>query len=240
MRKYFTLLFLIFIGTVLYYTVSKISEEDDMNSSTYIFHTSSYLNDRVSETGIKNLVEAILIEYRSLDTLVIIIILLTSVISVSSLLRSNIENVVKTELLLDNTVLKTIALFIIPLCFLFSFYIFYRSDLYPGGGFQGGLMLGASIITLGFAFGGDIIEKKLPFTTLIYIISVSFILITLHGSIGFILGRNFFSYYFPEIFGKLEADIIRYYLRKLFVFNIAVIVSMVISSLFYIMEGVEK
>ncbi len=237
MKHYIIIFLLLFIGVVLYITVSKITEQDNLNSPTYIFHTSAYLEKCFTETGMKNITEAIMINYRSTDTIGGIIILLALIISISSLLRSSMRDIVETGPIFNDVILKTVTAIVTPLCLVFTFYIFYHGDIFPGGGFQAGLILGATLIMLGISFGNECIEKKILFRTRISIISIAFITIIFIGMIGPILGYNFFTFYFPDILDKLKAEKLAFFISKILAFNITLIVGIITGSLYYIMEG---
>lgn len=51
--------------------------------------------------------------------------------------------------------LGVVSKFLIPFIQLYSFYVLAHGDLGPGGGFQGGVILGSSIILYVIAFGLD-------------------------------------------------------------------------------------
>ncbi|MBI5208323.1 MAG: hypothetical protein HY934_11130 [Candidatus Firestonebacteria bacterium] len=240
MKKYITIILLTFIAVILYITVYRITEQDNLNSPTYIYHTSLYLENSYIETGMKNIVEAITINYRSIDTIGGIMILLTSIVSVSSLLRGSMKDVVETEIVFEDVILKTVVRALVPLCFVFAFYTFLIGDVSPGGGFQSGLVFAATIITMGFAYGCKFMQNKFLFKIQMLIISISFLTIMSIGLIGPFLGLNLFSYYFPETTGYPEAKIMRLIITKIFSFCIALIVGMSASSLFYVMTGEDS
>ena len=50
-------------------------------------------------------------------------------------------------------VLRIVAKLLIPLILLFALYVQFHGDFGPGGGFQGGVILGAAFILLALAFG---------------------------------------------------------------------------------------
>jgi len=53
----------------------------------------------------------------------------------------------------DHIVIKTVSRILIPFIQLFALYVIAHGDISPGGGFQGGVILGSSIILYVIAFG---------------------------------------------------------------------------------------
>lgn len=65
----------------------------------------------------------------------------------------------------NNVVVKTVSRLVIPLIQLFGLYVIVHGALGPGGGFQGGIILGSSFILYAIVFGlsneeKDKIDKK--------------------------------------------------------------------------------
>jgi multicomponent Na+:H+ antiporter subunit B len=59
-----------------------------------------------------------------------------------------------------NTIIRTIARFMVPFIQLFGLYVIVHGDSGPGGGFQGGVILGASIILYAMVFGIEDARKR--------------------------------------------------------------------------------
>lgn len=54
---------------------------------------------------------------------------------------------------MENIIVRTISRLLVPFIQLFAFYVVAHGDLSPGGGFQGGVIMGASIILYAIVFG---------------------------------------------------------------------------------------
>lgn len=54
---------------------------------------------------------------------------------------------------MNQVVLRTITRVLVPFIQLFGFYIIFHGPISPGGGFQGGVVVGASMILYALAFG---------------------------------------------------------------------------------------
>lgn len=62
----------------------------------------------------------------------------------------------------DQVILRVVAKIAIPLILVFGVYVITHGELGPGGGFQGGVILGAGFILYGLIFGVATLEKKIP------------------------------------------------------------------------------
>jgi multicomponent Na+:H+ antiporter subunit B len=131
----------IFAGLMLDYTAD---EELNRTARYYADHTDEDL-------GAANLVTAIIVTYRGLDTLGEVTVLFLTAAIVGLVLakgkRKHRERLKRTlppagELLLTGTRL------LLPLILLFGAYVFTHGHLTPGGGFQGGAIIASAILML--------------------------------------------------------------------------------------------
>ncbi len=65
------------------------------------------------------------------------------------------------EFIKEQIIVRTVSKFFTPFIQLYAFYVIAHGDLGPGGGFQGGVILGASIILYVIAFGMDEGRKRI-------------------------------------------------------------------------------
>ena len=61
-----------------------------------------------------------------------------------------------------HAILRVISKFLIPFIALFAFYVQFHGDYGPGGGFQAGVILAASVILYALIFGLDAAKKAIP------------------------------------------------------------------------------
>ena len=61
----------------------------------------------------------------------------------------------KAPIIKEQIIVRTVSKFFCPFIQLYAFYVIAHGDLGPGGGFQGGVILGASIILYAIALGLD-------------------------------------------------------------------------------------
>ncbi len=147
----------------------------------------SYLSKgAIEKVGSANVVTAIVVTYRGLDTLgeVSVLFLVASIIGffLKDSKRSTSE--VKHE---ASELLRTAAGILIPLIFMFGAYIFINGHLTPGGGFQGGAVIasGAMLAMLAKPF------EPLKHAAITLVESLSGVTYVLVGSLGLVLAGGF-------------------------------------------------
>lgn len=111
------------------------------------------------ELGTANLVTAIVVTYRGLDTLGEVAVLFLAATGVGLLLRRRSEPAQETSKRISSRerrpsseILKTGADFLLPVIVMFGAYIFLNGHLSPGGGFQGGAVVASAILLLFLAY----------------------------------------------------------------------------------------
>lgn len=118
-----------------------------------------YIEQGVEETGVLNIVTAMILDYRAFDTFGEAAVLFMSVSAIVMILRREKEEVMQSIL---NTrpfeprkdqIFMMVAQYLIPCVLLFGIYIAVNGHLSPGGGFSGGALLGAGLILWSSALG---------------------------------------------------------------------------------------
>ena len=94
----------------------------------------------------------------------------------------------------ESIVITTMTRLLIPFIQLFGIYVIMHGHTSPGGGFQGGVILGASFILLGIAKDVETVKRLFSVKMLTIFTSLG---VLIYGGIGFaclILGANFLNY----------------------------------------------
>ncbi len=93
----------------------------------------------------------------------------------------------------DSLFLDTVAKAIVPLIQIFAFYVITHGHYSPGGGFQGGVMLAASIVLLRISIGAESF-KRFPPNAAIVIAGVGALCFAMIGFLPLFSGGNFLEY----------------------------------------------
>jgi len=104
-----------------------------------------YVNQGPSELGAANLVTAVVVTYRGLDTLGEVTVLFIAATGVAFLLKRRED---RSEKRAASELVQTASLMLVSLIFLLGVYIFLNGHLTPGGGFQGGAVIASGLLLL--------------------------------------------------------------------------------------------
>ncbi|MFP4489891.1 MAG: Na(+)/H(+) antiporter subunit B [Spirochaetaceae bacterium] len=161
----------------------------------------AYATEGPDDLGAANLVTAVIVTYRGLDTLGEVTVLFIATAGVGFLLRK--ERTGKGEG--DNgeehadskssgaekrgasEILETGSMFLLPILLLFAVYIFLHGHLTPGGGFQGGVVIAAGMLMLMLSRAGH----RLNHLILTLLESISGFAYVLIGVAGIFLAAGF-------------------------------------------------
>lgn len=98
-------------------------------------------------------------------------------------------------------IVRTTTRFLAPLMLLFGVYIILTGHLNPGGGFQGGVILGSVLLLFFLAFG--LREGRFSENVASLIEDVSALLLVVVGLLGMLLGKAFFSTFLANSFSGI-------------------------------------
>lgn len=145
---------------ILLIEVSYLPPVGSANKPTNNEVTQKYIEDGLEDTGGINIVGGMILNYRAFDTFgetnvlyiatcCVMILLLVEDKPMRKLLKLNDRDFEpKSDL-----ILQKIALFVVPIVFMFGLYVMLNGHLGPGGGFAGGSMIGAGLILYVSAYG---------------------------------------------------------------------------------------
>jgi multicomponent Na+:H+ antiporter subunit B len=94
----------------------------------------------------------------------------------------------------DSVIVRTVAKVLVPFIQVFALYVVFHGAKSPGGGFQGGAILAASLILLRLTVGPGISDHYLPGSTSLRLGAVG---VLIYGAVGLVpmaLGAAFLDY----------------------------------------------
>lgn len=94
----------------------------------------------------------------------------------------------------DLVVLRVVAKLVIPFIALFGFYIQFHGEVSPGGGFQSGIVLAASVILYGLIFGIGTAQRVYPRGLAIRLSACGVLLYTGVGAYTLVMGGELLNY----------------------------------------------
>ena len=92
-------------------------------------------------------------------------------------------------------VLRGVAKLLIPFITLFALYVQFHGDFGPGGGFQAGVILAASVIFHALIFGLPATRRIMPEWVVETAVAAGVLIYAAVGIAGLVLGGNFLDYF---------------------------------------------
>lgn len=93
-----------------------------------------------------------------------------------------------------HVILRVVSKFLIPLIALYGFYVHFHGDYGPGGGFQAGVIIAASVILYALIFGIDAAKKAVPPAAVRIGMSLGVLLYGGTGVVTWMLGAEYLNY----------------------------------------------
>ena len=146
-----------------------------------------YAENTVSDTGAANIVTAIIVTYRGLDTLGEVTVLFLTAAIVGLVLTRGAKAGKGKPMLPPGELLATGSGLLAPLILLLGVYVFVNGHLTPGGGFQGGAILASGIMLVLLTDPMRHFSHRL----IAVIESVSGLVFITVGILGILLGAGF-------------------------------------------------
>ena len=199
------LMAVIFTGSLLLLAMRDIPYWGSPNSPASTNRLSRhYIEKSYEETHVPNIVTAILADYRGYDTMFETAVILTAGIAVLAILRvypvqgkvakgaAQLKDAVKPDP--PDLILETTCRILTPVIQLFALYVVAHGHISPGGGFQGGVIFGASFILIAIAYDLPTALKHLPEKCAVILAGTGVLIYAGIGVLCMLLGGNFLDY----------------------------------------------
>jgi multicomponent Na+:H+ antiporter subunit B len=156
-----------------------------------------YLENSLEQTHTPNVVTSVLGDYRGFDTMLETSVILIAGIAIMTVLRREKvrPGVLRVKVGLQGSlIVKTSAVLLIPIMQLYGLYVLMHGHYSPGGGFQGGVILAASLVVHSLAFG---LQATREFLSERLALTLAFTGVGIYSGIGlfcYLYGKNFIDY----------------------------------------------
>lgn len=140
LKRFVALLLLAAVGSVFFALMLGYTPDAELNQ------TARYYAERTAaDLGAANIVTAIVVTYRGLDTLgeVTVLFLAATIVGLVLARDSHAERRPRAPV---GELLTTGTRFLVPLILLLGVYVFVNGHLTPGGGFQGGAIVASGVL----------------------------------------------------------------------------------------------
>ena len=235
MRKAAALILMAAVALPLLAGVSRLPTQGSMDNPTNSRVVTRYLERGAEEAGSENIVTAILLNYRGYDTLGEVTVIFAALAAVFGVMLLK-GRPARAAPLQRAVPVSPVVLFVIralaPFIALFSIFVILHGHTGPGGGFQGGTILGALIIASSLVLGRDLAKGALPAGTRPWLQATAVLGFVLVGSAGLAFTGIFL--FFPRA-GALPW--LRFSGLLLLEVCIAAGCAAIVAQIFWMMEG---
>ena len=215
--KWITLFPVIAVGGLLLFAAKDFPEWGDPQSPASKSPVSShFINNTGVDTEVPNMVTAVLADYRGFDTMFETVVVFIAGIAVLAILkgsgrrrggnRKDHEVDAEPDLIVTNTVRL-----VVPIIQIFAFYVLAHGHVSPGGGFQGGVVMGASFILLALAWDLDFALLRVSQSKCIIIAALGIVIYAGIGFLSMLLGGEFLDYAELEKVLPVSREMARYH-----------------------------
>ena len=199
--KFFGFIAVLVTGGLLLSATSDFPEWGDASAPASSYQVSQhFILKTFEETQVPNIVTAVLADYRGYDTLFETVVIFTAGIAIIAILRrreaagESADPRHRTKADGEDLIVTTACRIVIPVIQLFALYVIAHGHHSPGGGFQGGVIFGASLIMLAISRNLGTALGKLPEKRMIGLAVLGVLIYAGFGLACLVLGRNFLDY----------------------------------------------
>ncbi|RAP23553.1 sodium:proton antiporter [Candidatus Marinamargulisbacteria bacterium SCGC AG-343-K17] len=185
------------VGYLLFLGISDLPEWGDANSPVNTNVAGYYVESAYKDTKVPNLVTAVLADYRGFDTMFETCVVFIAVLGIFMLLKKEDDEVTDSSIesqTNDSLIIRVASRFMVPFIQLFGLYVVAHGHHSPGGGFQGGVILGASLILLAMAYDMKYVQNLLSMRKMIVFSALGVFIFAGWGLVPVFLGSNFLDY----------------------------------------------
>jgi multisubunit Na+/H+ antiporter MnhB subunit len=243
MRKLLALLFVGAVGILLLYVVAFMPPMGDGQSPANRHLAPYYRDAGLEDTGSHNLVTGVTINYRGYDALAKVTVIFTALAALLAILGRERKGrgfaLPDTSPIRPSPAVLTAVKLVVPFILLFSIYIIVSGEISPGGGFQGGAIIGASLILYTTVFGLSEATGRIPRAFRFPLEGSAVLTVFCIGLAGIAGGATFLTYLLPRLSAQIQPEV-RQWMTMLAEIGIGVGDAVVLISLLFALSREEE
>lgn len=196
-RRLLPLIVVLLTGAALVYGTLDMPHFGDPQAPVHSHVGPKYLKDAIPETGVPNVVTAVLASYRGFDTLGEVTVIFVAGVVVLMLLLPTLRDLgspTPWQTLRHHLVLRVVTKVLIGPILLFALYVQFHGDFGPGGGFQAGIIFASAFIIYALVFGLETARLAFPGRAIRIILAGGVLLYGGVGIVNMLLGANYLDY----------------------------------------------
>jgi multicomponent Na+:H+ antiporter subunit B len=208
-------------AAVLVIASTGLPERGDPAAPAHVHVSPAYIEGAVPQTGTPNVVTAVLADYRSIDTLGELLVIVTAGLAVMLVLGAGrpvrepdqdaprMQGPLPMVGAYPGQIVRTVCVIMAPTIMLFGLYVVAHGHYGPGGGFAGGIVAGVGIILLRLTVDRERSHRWFPPRAARVAASVGVLAFVAIGFASVVAGGAFLDYAALG-FGDVEAADVRY------------------------------
>ena len=189
------------VGLLLFYGVSNVDVFPgwgDPDSPANASPLSQYfITDTIKDSEVPNMVTAVLADYRGYDTMFETVVIFIAGIAIFAVVRVSRNNSPVCGGNKDDEpdlIITTTCRLLVPVIQIFALYVLAHGHSSPGGGFQGGVIMGASFILVAVAWDLDTALGRFSEKAAIACAGLGIIIYAGFGLASMFYGEEFLNY----------------------------------------------
>lgn len=210
LSKVFATIAVAITGSILLYGVSDFPAFGDPHSPANAGIPGAesvslyFIEESYNDTKVPNLVTSVLADYRGYDTMFETVVIFAAGMAIFAILRvvGNKEETPKSPPVESSftdgdhsrIIVGTTVRIVVPVIQLFALYVVAHGHHSPGGGFQGGVILGASFIIIALAENLNAALRRLSEQNYVRLAVIGIFIYAAFGVMAQVLGQNFLDY----------------------------------------------
>jgi len=201
LAKAIALMATLLIGLVLLIAEADFPGFGDALTPASLHVSPYYITQTLHDTNVPNMVTSVLADYRGFDTMFETAVIFTAGLAVIAILRrlqKDMPFVPPEPYIISegypDTIIRFIARQLVPFIQLFALYVVAHGHHSPGGGFQGGVILGASFILLAISYDFKLVLGIMNERWNVLLGNVGVLIYAGIGFLCLLLGANFLDY----------------------------------------------
>jgi len=228
--KFFGFVVVCLVGGLLLYGTADFPDWGDPDSPASTHLSDIYIEHAFEQTQVPNIVTAILADYRGFDTMFETAVIFCAGLACFLLLRDfkerkerfyrhvptgvilHVKNSKKAlrvgrdfehidkDWIPSDLIIKTVCRILIPFIQIYALYVVAHGDFSPGGGFQGGVIFGSSLILLAISYDLKILVRRIKEKVLGICAAAGVLVYVGIAAICMPMGKSFLDYSALEMF----------------------------------------
>lgn len=211
MKRFLAIVFMAGLFALFLYLVAGMPPMGDSQNPTAQNVVPRYIEGAQEEAGAENVVTAVVLNYRGYDTLGEVTVIFTAMAGVLAVLgkerKERIHAYTDYSKVRSSTIVRTFLYFLVPFIVLFSVYVILHGLITPGGGFQGGTIIGASMIIFTAIFGLWDASKRISQRIRVPLETGAVLIFYIIGWVGIIGGGTFLTYLMPRLHSSVQPGV---------------------------------